>query len=159
MARSTKARAQSGASRARSAAQSAGANPYVRRLIEDEELRENIRTAYASAKSAYGRVSNGKGPAKALLDDKKVHKDLRKSAEALREATDALRAKQRRRTWPRLLLIALIGAGLALALSESLRSKVLDALFGSEEEFEYTSTTTPVNGASASAETPAASAS
>ena len=33
--------------------------------------------------------------------------------------------------------------GLALALSESLRSKVLDALFGSEEEFEYSSTTTP----------------
>jgi hypothetical protein len=33
--------------------------------------------------------------------------------------------------------------GLALALSEDLRKKVLDALFGAEEEFEYTSTTTP----------------
>jgi hypothetical protein len=28
-------------------------------------------------------------------------------------------------------------------LNEGLRSKVLDALFGSEEEFDYTSTTTP----------------
>jgi len=37
----------------------------------------------------------------------------------------------------------LVGAGLALALSEGLRKKVLDALFGAEEEFEYTSTTTP----------------
>jgi hypothetical protein len=118
-------------------------------LIEDEELRENIRTAYASAKSAYGRVSNGKGPAKALLDDKKVHKDLRKSAEALREATDALRAKQRKRTLPRLLLIALLGAALALALSEDLRKAVLDKLFGAEEEFEYTSTTTPTPDAAA----------
>jgi hypothetical protein len=36
-----------------------------------------------------------------------------------------------------------IGAGLALALSEGLRKKVLDALFGAEEEFDYTSTTTP----------------
>jgi hypothetical protein len=149
MARSTKARARRGADRARDAAQSASSNPYIRKLIEDEELRENIRTAYASAKSAYGRVSNGKGPAKALLDDKKVHKDLRKSAEALREATDALRAKQRRRTWPRLLLIALIGAGLALALSEDLRKAVLDKLFGAEEEFEYTSTTTPTPEAAA----------
>jgi hypothetical protein len=149
MAKSTKAKARRGADRARDAAQSASSNPYIRKLIEDEELRENIRTAYASAKSAYGRVSNGKGPAKALLDDKKVHKDLRKSAEALREATDALRAKQRRRTWPRLLLIALIGAGLALALSEDLRKAVLDKLFGAEEEFEYTSTTTPTPEAAA----------
>ncbi len=31
---------------------------------------------------------------------------------------------------------------MALAVSEPLRKKVLDALFGAEEEFEYTSTTT-----------------
>jgi hypothetical protein len=134
---------------ARDAAQAAYENPYVRKLIEDEDLRDNIRSAYGSAMSAYGRISNGKGPTKALLDDKKVHKDLRKSAEALREATDALRAKQRRRTWPKLLLIALIGAGLALALSEDLRKAVLDRLFGAEEEFEYTSTTTPTAEAAA----------
>src|SRR5204863_203883 len=91
---------------------------YVRRLIEDAELRDNIRSAYQSARSAYGRVSNGKGPAKALLDDKKVHKDLRNAADALRDASDALRAKQRSRTWPKLLLIGLVGAGVALAFSE-----------------------------------------
>ena len=149
MARSTKAKARRGADRARDAAQSAGSNPYIRKLIEDEELRENIRSAYSSAKSAYGRVSNGKGPTKALLDDKKVHKDLRNAAQSLREASDALREKQRSRTWPRLLLIALIGAGLALALSEDLRKAVLDRLFGAEEEFEYTSTTTPTAEAAA----------
>jgi hypothetical protein len=32
---------------------------------------------------------------------------------------------------------------LALAFSEGLRKKALDALFGAEEEFEYTSTTSP----------------
>jgi hypothetical protein len=40
-------------------------------------------------------------------------------------------------------MLLLVGAGLALALSEGLRKKVLDGLFGAEEEFEYTSTTTP----------------
>jgi hypothetical protein len=40
-------------------------------------------------------------------------------------------------------MLLLIGAGLAIALNEGLRSKVLDMLFGSEEEFEYTSTTSP----------------
>ena len=34
-----------------------------------------------------------------------------------------------------------MSAGVALAVSEGLRKKVLDALFGAEEEFEYTSTT------------------
>ena len=31
------------------------------------------------------------------------------------------------------------GAGLAVAVSSDLRTKILDALFGKEEEFEYTS--------------------
>jgi hypothetical protein len=43
-----------------------------------------------------------------------------------------------------------IGGGLALAGSEKLRSKVLDTLFGAEEEFEYTppATATPTPPAS-----------
>ena len=32
-------------------------NPYVQRLVEDDELRENLRTAYESAKKAYGRMA------------------------------------------------------------------------------------------------------
>src|SRR3954452_6769246 len=137
------------ANQARDAAQAAYDNPYVRKLIEDEDLRDNIRSAYSSARSAYGRISNGKGPTKALLDDKKVHKDLRNAADALREASDALREKDRGRRWTKLLFIAIVGAALALALSEDLRKSVLDRLFGAEEEFEYTSTTTPTAEAAA----------
>ena len=145
MARSTRSRAY----QARDAAQTAYENPYIRRLIEDEELRDNIRSAYTSARSAYGRMSNGKGPTKALLDDKKVHKDLRNAAESLRDASDALRAKEKSRSWTKLLFIAIIGAVIALALSEDLRKSVLDRLFGAEEEFEYTSTTVPTPEAAA----------
>ena len=50
--------------------------------------------------------------------------------------------KKRRGGLGRLLLLAIVGGALALALSEDLRNKVLDALFGAEEEFDYTSTTT-----------------
>ena len=42
-----------------------------------------------------------------------------------------------------MLFLGIVGAGLALALSEDLRNKLLDALFGAEEEFDYTSTTAP----------------
>jgi hypothetical protein len=119
-------------------------NPYVQRLVEDEELRENLRTAFESARKAYGRMSNGRGPVKALTEDKKTQKQLREAAASLNDAAKSLRgAKPRKRRRRSGLLLLLIGAGLALALSESLRSKVLDALFGSEEEFEYSSTTTP----------------
>src|SRR5215213_10076070 len=128
-------------------------NEYVQRLVEDQELRDNLRNAFVSAKKAYGRV-NGKGPAKAL-DDKKVQRELKDAASSLKEAADSLRGKKPKKRRPgRLILVALVGAGLALALSESLRKKVLDALFGAEEEFEYTASTTPEpssNATSASA--------
>ena len=84
-------------------------------------------------------MSNGKGPVKAVTEDKKVQRDLRSAAESLREASDRLRGKRKKRRWGRLLVIALLGAALAIALSEDLRKAVLDRLFGAEEEFEYSS--------------------
>jgi adenylosuccinate synthase len=126
------------------AGKAARSNPYVQRLVEDDQLRENLRTAYESARKAYERMSNGKGPTKALLDDKKTQKELKEAASSLRNAADTLRgakAKQKKRRRGRIILL-IVGAGAALALSEGLRKKVLDALFGAEEEFEYSSTTT-----------------
>ena len=126
------------------AGKAARSNPYVQRLVEDDQLRDNLRTAYESARKAYERMSNGKGPTKALLDDKKTQRELKEAASSLREAADTLRgakAKKKRRRRGRVLLL-LVAAGAALALSEGLRKKVLDALFGAEEEFEYSSTTT-----------------
>jgi hypothetical protein len=131
------------AQRAWEASRSAADNEYVRRLIEDEELRGNLHDAYRSAKKAYARINNGKGPAKAIMEDRKVHKELRQAAESLREASDQLRGKRERHTFRNLILIAIVGATLAIVLSEDLRKAVLDRLFGAEEEFEYTSTTTP----------------
>jgi hypothetical protein len=126
-----------------SAGKAVQSNEYIQRLVEDEELRENLRTAFDSAKKAYSRI-DGKGPVKALTEDKKTQKELRDAATSLRDAADALRGKKKRKRGGlgKLLLIAIVGGGLALALSEDLRKKVLDALFGAEEEFEYTSTTT-----------------
>jgi hypothetical protein len=121
----------------------AKANPYIQRLIEDAKLRDNVRTAIDSTRSAYGRLTNGKTPAKALLEDKKLQSDLRDAAEALRDATVALTDAPKKRARKglglgRKLMVLGLGAGLALAGSEKLRSKVLDTLFGAEEEFEYT---------------------
>ena len=119
-------------------------NTYVQRLIEDDELRDNLRNAFDSARKAYARMSNGKGPVKAVTENKKVQKDLREAATSLKDAAESLRdGKKKKRRKGRLLLLAIIGGGIALAASEGLRKKVLDALFGAEEEFEYTASTTP----------------
>jgi hypothetical protein len=135
------------AAKAGAAGAAATATPYVQRLIQDEDLRDNLRVAFESGRDAFDRLSNGKGPAKALLDDKKLHKDLKNAADSLRDASEALREgprkKKRKGGLGRLIMLSIVGGVIALAVSEDLRNKVLDLLFGAEEEFDYTSTTTP----------------
>ena len=120
------------------------ATPYIRRLVQDAQLRENVKTAIDSSKSAYSRLTNGKAPTKVLLEDKKLQRDLQVTIEALRDATAALaeapkkQKPKKSRGIGRKLLILSLGFGLALAGSEKLRTKVLDAVFGKEEEFQYT---------------------
>jgi hypothetical protein len=128
------------------AAQSARSNPYVQKLIEDEDLRQNIIQAYESARDAYGRLNSGKSPAKQIFDDKKLQKHVKDVAGNVRDVSVGLYeapAKQKKRGGGlgRLLLLGVVGGAVALVVSEGLRKKVLDALFGAEEEFEYTSTT------------------
>jgi len=141
--------------KASEAARAAQRNQYVQRLISDEELRTNLLAAYGAARNAYGRMSNGKPASKALFEDRKLQRELREAANALRDASSALREparRSRRRGGPgRALLLLVVGAALALALNEGLRSKVLDMLFGAEEKFDYTSTTSPPQPAPAGA--------
>jgi hypothetical protein len=120
------------------------ANPYLKRLIEDPELRDNVRAALDSGKSAANRLSSAKAPQKALIEDKKLQNDIRSAAEATRDAAMALsdapkHSKPKKKSGPgRKLLLVVTGVVVALAASEGLRSKVLDTLFGAEEEFQYT---------------------
>jgi hypothetical protein len=131
-------------------------------VIEDAKLRDNVRSAFDATRSAYGRLSNGKAPTKTLLEDKKLQRDLRNAAQAIRDATVALTAspkkERRRRGVGRTLLLVAIAAGVALVASEKLRSKVLDTLFGAEEEFEYTPPPPPPSTGTAPPTTPVSAA-
>jgi hypothetical protein len=117
-------------------------HPYVQRLIEDEQLRNNLRDAYGAARHAYERITKNGKPAQRLMDDKKVQRDIRSAADSLREASDQLRGRRKRKgRLRRLILLGIVATGVTLAVSESARKAVMDSLFGAEEEFEYTSTT------------------
>jgi hypothetical protein len=136
------------------AARAAQGNRYLQRLVEDDDLRSSLLVAYGAARSVYGRMSNGKPPARALLEDRKLQRELKQAADALREASNSLReppkrSRRRRGGLGRTLVLLSIAGLVAMGMSEGLRSKVLDLLFGAEEEFDYSSTTTPVEPAPA----------
>jgi hypothetical protein len=136
------------------AARAAQRNQYLQRLLADDELRSNLLAAYGAARSAYGRMSNGKPATQALFEDRKLQRELKQAADALRDASSALReppkrARRRRGGLRRSLLLLVLAGALAMVVSEDLRSKVLDLLFGAEEEFDYSSTTAPAEPAPA----------
>jgi hypothetical protein len=124
----------------------------VRRLIEDENLREGLGQAIDSSRRVYDRVSSTKKPAK-LLEDKKLQSDAIDAFDAIRSVTialtgvgkslpspKALKKQQKKRKkggFGRLVVLVALGGGVAVAASDDLRSKVLDAMFGAEEEFQY----------------------
>ena len=117
-------------------------NRYVQRLIEDEDLRASILAAISSARKAYDRFSEDPSLERAT-QDRRVQKELSRAADSLRDASERLTEPPRRRHTARnILLLGILTGGLVLAFSESARKALLDAVFGEEEEFVYTSTTT-----------------
>src|ERR1700730_10318033 len=84
-------------SQAGEAARAAQRNRYLQRLVQDEELRGSLLAAYGAARSAYGRMSNGKPATQALFEDRKLQRELKEAAGALRDASSALREPPKRR--------------------------------------------------------------
>jgi hypothetical protein len=121
---------------------SSEAADYLRRLVDDANLRETLDRAVDASRRASERLGKARKPGK-LLDDKKLQADIQEAIDAFRNAATGLAeapgktARKGRRLGRKLVIVGLGGA-LALVASEDLRSKVLDTLFGAEEEFEYT---------------------
>ncbi len=124
----------------------AKAGPYVRRLIEDDQLRHHLTQAIESSRHVYGRVSDGRAP-RQLLEDRKMQRELMFALAGLRDATlkltEPVKRKRKRRGFGRLVMVAIVGGVVALVVSETLRSKLLDLLFGKEETFDYTPPASP----------------
>jgi cell division septation protein DedD len=117
------------------------AKDYLQRLIADSDLRDSLSRAAEASRRASDRVGKARKPGK-LLDDKKLHADIQEALDAFRSAASGIadapgKAAKKGRRRGRKLMILVVGGGLALVGSEGLRSKVLDTLFGAEEEFEY----------------------
>lgn len=108
----------------------------VRNLIENQDLHDDLRNLAEAAKAAYARVAANPG---AILQDKKVHSDLRAGTSALLDAKGQLNGKKAKKKKGKggLLFLTVVGSGVAVVTVPALRTKALDLVFGPEEELDY----------------------
>jgi len=92
------------------------AKPYVERALHDEELRENVRTAFAAARQIYDELAGKRGVtglAQKVATDKDIQDNLRTAIEELRHAANRVQGRQEASTSRN---TALLMAGIALGL-------------------------------------------
>ena len=117
------------------------ARPYVERLARDEDLHDNVKRAYESARRIYDDLLGDRGTtgmAFKVARDKDIQKELRKAVEELREAGRRAQGKDSHSTRNATLLLAGIALGLLFnpATGPDTRKWVKDKLFGPEQPFE-----------------------
>jgi hypothetical protein len=117
------------------------ARPYVERLARDEDLHDNVKRAYESARRIYDDLLGDRGTtgmAFKVARDKDIQKELRKAVEELREAGRRAQGKDSHSTRNATLLLAGIALGLLFnpATGPDTRRWIKDKLFGPEQPFE-----------------------
>jgi len=117
------------------------ARPYVERLARDEDLHDNVKRAYESARRIYDELLGDRGTtgmAFKVARDKDIQKELRKAVEELREAGRRAQGKDSHSTRNATLLLAGIALGLLFnpATGPDTRRWIKDKLFGPEQPFE-----------------------
>lgn len=116
--------------------------PYVNRALTDDEVRSNVLRAWTAARKVYDELG-GQGPvgaASKLSDKDSVREDLDTTVKSLSEAIVRMSGKEQRRRggWGAFALLA--GVILVLfnpATGADTRRWIKDHIFGSEEEFDY----------------------
>jgi len=117
------------------------ARPYVERLARDEDLHDNVKRAYVSARRIYDELLGDRGTTGAALKvarDKDLQKELRKAVEELREAGKRAQGKESHSGRNASLLLAGITLGVLFnpATGPDTRRWLKDRLFGPEQPFE-----------------------
>lgn len=93
---------------------------YADAVIRDERLRADLRAAIGHGAEAGNRIKadvDGPDATRRLADDKKLRKHVRAALADLDKASDRLRRKRRHRVRNVLLIVAAVGAAVAIVPS------------------------------------------
>jgi hypothetical protein len=116
--------------------------PYVQRAIQDEELRDNLRSAFATARGVYDELIGGRGVtgvANKVASDKEIQDQLRSAIEDLRSAANRIQGREEHKARNSSLLLAGIALGILFnpMTGPETRRWLKDKIFGEDEEFGY----------------------
>ena len=117
------------------------ARPYVERLARDEDLHNNVKRAYESARRVYDDLladRGASGMAFRVARDKDIQGELRKAVEELREAGRRAQGKESHTGRNATLLLVGIAVGVLFnpATGPDTRKWLKDKLFGPEQPFD-----------------------
>jgi len=120
----------------------ADVKPYVQRAIQDEELRDNLRSAFATARDVYEELIGGRGVtavAGKVASDKDIQDQLRSAIEDLRNAADRIQGREAHKGRNTTLLLAGITLGILFnpMTGPETRRWLKNKIFGEDEEFGY----------------------
>ena len=73
-----------------------GARPYLERAMTDEDLRQNVRNAFESAREVYNELIGGRGAialGTRVATDREIQDRLKEAIDELREAADRVQGR------------------------------------------------------------------
>jgi hypothetical protein len=116
--------------------------PYVERAWKDEDLRENVRNAFESARNVYDELIGGRsvrGVATRVATDKDIQDELKSAIKELRQAADRVQGRKDHTGRNSLLLLAGIAIGILFnpMTGPATRKFISDRLFGGGDDFTY----------------------
>jgi hypothetical protein len=116
--------------------------PYVERALKDERVREDVKSAIATAREIYDQLMGGRAVtsvAAKVATDKDIQQSLRDAIDDLRDAADRVQGKDSRAARNATLLLTGIALGILFnpVTGPGTRRWLQDKIFGEGEEFEY----------------------
>jgi hypothetical protein len=114
--------------------------PYLERAMKDEQLREDVLSAFSTAKELYNELIGGRGAvtlATRVATDDDIREKLKDAVDDLRSAADRLQGKQEHKGRNTGLLIAGIALGILFnpVTGPETRRWLKEMISGGEDEF------------------------
>ena len=118
------------------------AKPYLERALKDERVREDVKSAIATAREIYDELLGGRAVtsvAARVATDDDIQDQLRDAIANLRDAADRIQGKSAHRSRNTTLLITGIVLGVLFnpVTGPGTRRWLQETIFGEGDEFEY----------------------